>query len=91
MSDCVWLLRSGRRCQSVALVGEYCPGHARMEEALLSEDEERATRGQPRMSVQERDAFLRRLRHARKADRERLVLARASGGFGKTRGSDVAC
>ncbi len=74
----MWTLRNGRRCASVALVGDFCPGHARMQVALVSEDEKRAARGQPPMSVRERDLLLRQLRHARKAERDRLALARAS-------------
>jgi hypothetical protein len=78
VTDCVWTLRNGRRCGSVALVGDYCPGHARMQDELVSEAEKRAARGQAPMSVRERDVFLRQLRHERKAERDRLALARAS-------------
>jgi hypothetical protein len=69
VTDCIWMMRSGRQCQSVALVGDYCAGHWQMREALEREDREREGRGQEPMSLRERDLFLRELRHARKAER----------------------
>jgi hypothetical protein len=83
VTDCMWTLRNGRQCQSVALVGDYCAGHWQMREALVSEDEKRAARGQPPMSVRERDFLLRQLQRERKVERGRRALA-LLGEFGQT-------
>jgi hypothetical protein len=87
VTDCVWTMRSGRQCQSVALVGDYCAGHWQMREALVREDREREGRGQAPMSLLERDVFLRRLRHERKAERwARLARVPESAAAGRVPG-----
>jgi hypothetical protein len=66
---CVWVRRDGLRCSSVAVVGELCAGHCRMQAAVDREEEERTGRGLGPMSGRERELFLRRLRRLRKAEK----------------------
>jgi hypothetical protein len=70
---CAWILRDGSPCMKVAQIGELCPPHFEMQQALDAATAERAARGGPPMSARERDRFLKRLSHARRAAKRRAV------------------
>jgi hypothetical protein len=57
----------------LAQVDGFCPTHFTMQRALEAAAAERAARGEPPMSVRERDRFLKRLSHGRKVAKRNAV------------------
>jgi hypothetical protein len=69
VTSCVWTLRDGSRCRSLAVVDELCAPHFNLRRALDAEKAERADRGEPPMNSRDCERFLNMLRRARKAEK----------------------
>jgi hypothetical protein len=74
MTRCAWILRDGAPCLKVVQVDGFCRFHFEMRQALETENEQRALRGEPPLRGRPRDRFLRRFSHARRVAKRKAIL-----------------